>query len=117
MEEEEMGNLSDEELDFEADEDFAKEFQEYDDDIHDAEEEVSSGEDEFEELTQKKKGSKQKAKSADGAIGKKSKKSEKLDSSLFAAADEFADVIEESASSGWDTLGSGALSNQDKSSK
>eukprot|EP00105_Crassostrea_gigas_P005739 XP_011419440.1 PREDICTED: CCAAT/enhancer-binding protein zeta [Crassostrea gigas] len=116
MEEEEMGNLSDEELDFEADEDFAKEFQEYDDDIHDAEEEVSSGEDEFEELTQKKKGSKQKAKSADGAIGKKSKKSEKLDSSLFAAADEFADVIEESASSGWDTLGSGALSNQDKSS-
>lgn len=44
MEEEEMGNLSDEELDFEADEDFAKEFQEYDDDIHDAEEEVSSGE-------------------------------------------------------------------------
>lgn len=30
--------------------------------------------DEFEELTQKKKGSKQKAKSADGAIGKKSKK-------------------------------------------
>lgn len=44
LEEEEMGNLSDEELDFEADEDFAKEFQEYDDDIHDAEEEVSSGE-------------------------------------------------------------------------
>lgn len=32
--------------------------------------------DEFEELTQKKKGSKQKAKSADGAIGKKSKKLE-----------------------------------------
>lgn len=30
--------------------------------------------DEFEELTQKKKGSKQKAKSVDGAIGKKSKK-------------------------------------------
>lgn len=44
MEEEEKGNLSDEELDFEADEDFAKEFQEFDDDIHDAEEEVSSGE-------------------------------------------------------------------------
>ncbi|XP_078314561.1 CCAAT/enhancer-binding protein zeta-like isoform X2 [Crassostrea virginica] len=116
-EEEDMDNLSDEEMDFDEDDDFAKEFEEYDGDIHDAEEEASSGEDEFEELAPKKKSSKQKVKSAADSTGnKKPKKSAKFDSSLFASADEFASVIEESAGSGWDTLGSSALSNKDKSS-
>ncbi|XP_056021868.1 CCAAT/enhancer-binding protein zeta-like [Ostrea edulis] len=116
--EEDDMDLSDEEVDFEQDEDFAREFQEFDADISDVEEEAeNSSEDEFAELTQKKPGSKRKVKSVIETVGrKKTKKSEKFDTNLFASADEFADVIEESTSSGWDTLGSSALSNQDKSS-
>ncbi|XP_061172895.1 CCAAT/enhancer-binding protein zeta-like [Saccostrea echinata] len=117
-EEDDDMDLSDEEMNFEHDEDFAKEFQEFDADIEDGvEEEASSAEDEFVELTQKKRALKHKVKSAAVTVGnKKMKKSDKFDSNLFASADEFADMIEESAGSGWDTLGSSALSNQDKSS-
>ncbi|KAL3875114.1 hypothetical protein ACJMK2_038048 [Sinanodonta woodiana] len=114
-------DLSDEEVDFEGDEDFAAAFGDLDDDDNDDiqdsnknqpgfnEEDIEFSDSDIEDdpslmKEKKKKLAKSKANKSDG-LGP---------SGLFSAAEEFAHLIDDSATSGLDMTGANAMSNKDK---
>ncbi|XP_041353162.1 CCAAT/enhancer-binding protein zeta-like [Gigantopelta aegis] len=135
-EEDEDDEMSDDELDFSEDEELAKAFKDEmnnmqgeddddddDDDIDDKEfdeENIAfSDDDEFSEMGgSSKKGKRRLVDSDDSDLeltnGKKRRKDKNQTSGLFAAAEEFAHLIDDNAESSLDTLGTQAMSNKDQ---